>query len=48
VDELQKVFERQIRELASGVLVQPQRPSLDCSAEAGMGVRLGRHEQMFA
>ena len=32
--ELERVLERQVRELASGVLGQLQRPSLDRSAEA--------------
>lgn len=47
MDELQRVLKRQVRELASSVLSQPQRPSLARSAEADVRVGLGGHERMF-
>ena len=46
--ELQRVPERQVRELASGVLSQPEGATLDRSAEADLSVRLAGHERMFA
>jgi len=46
--KLQRVLERQIRELAGGVLGQPQRPALDRTAEADVRVWLRGHEHMFA
>ena len=46
--ELQRVLERQVRELASGVLGQPESSALDCSAEADVSVGLGGQERMFA
>ena len=48
VDELQCVFEREVRELASGVLCQPQCAALDRSAEASVRVGLRVHERMFS
>ena len=48
MDELQRVLERQVRELASGVLGQPQCSALDRSAEADVSVGLGGQERMFA
>jgi hypothetical protein len=48
MDELQEVFERQVREFASGVLGQPQNSALDRSAKADVSVGLGGHERMFA
>ena len=43
--ELQRVLERQVRELAGGVLGQPYGSTLDCSAEADVRVGLGGHER---
>ena len=48
MDELQKILERQVRELASGVLSEPERSTLDRSAEANVSVGLGGQERMFA
>jgi hypothetical protein len=48
VNELEQIFEREIRQLASGVLSEPQRPSLDCPLEADVGVGLGGQERMFS
>jgi hypothetical protein len=42
-----RVFERQVRELASGVLGRPESASLDGYPEADLGVGLGRPERMF-
>jgi hypothetical protein len=46
--ELQRVLERQVRELAGGVLGHPEGSALDCSAEADVRVGLGGHERMFS
>jgi hypothetical protein len=48
VDELQEILERKIRELASGVLSEPQSLSLDCSAEADVRMGPCGQERMFA
>ena len=48
VDELERVLERQVRELASCVLGEPECTALDRSAEADVRVRLGGHERMFS
>jgi hypothetical protein len=48
MDELERVLERQVRELASGVLGHPQSSALDSSAEADVSVGLSRHEHMFS
>jgi hypothetical protein len=48
MDELQGVFKWKVRKLASRVLSSPQRPSLDRSAEADVGVRLRGQERMFS
>src|SRR5262249_44535353 len=48
VDELERVLEREVRQLAGGVLCQPQRAALDRPAEADLGVRLRGHERMFS
>jgi hypothetical protein len=48
VDELQKVRERQVREVAGGVLGQPECSALYRSTEADVSVRLGGHERMFS
>jgi hypothetical protein len=48
MDELQGVLEREVRELARGVLRQPERTSLDRSAEADAGARVSCHERMFS
>jgi len=45
--ELQRVLQRQVGELASGVLGQPKGSALDCTSEADVGVGLGGHERMF-
>lgn len=45
--ELQRILERQVRKLASGVLSEPQRASFDGSSEADVRM-LGRHERMFS
>jgi hypothetical protein len=42
VDELQRVHERQVRDLAGGVLGQPQRSALDRATEADVGVEAVR------
>ena len=47
MDELQRILERQVRELASGVLGQPQCSAFDRSAEADVSVRLCGQERMF-
>jgi hypothetical protein len=47
MDELQEIFERNVRQLAGGVLGHPQGTSLDRPAEADVRVRLGSHERMF-
>ena len=44
--ELQRVLERQVRELASGVLSQPECSALDRSAEADVSVGLGGHKNV--
>lgn len=47
--ELQRVFERQVRELAGGVLGKPERSALDRPAEADVSVRLrGHYESRLA
>jgi hypothetical protein len=46
--KLQGVLERQVRELASGVLGHPQGAALDCSPKADVGVRLRGQERMFS
>ena len=38
--ELQGIIERQVRELASSVLGEPHRPTLDRPPEADVSVRL--------
>jgi len=43
-----RVLKRKIRQLAGRVLGHPQRPALDRTAEAGLGVRLGGQERMFS
>jgi len=48
MDQLEQVLERQVRELAGGVLGEPQRPPLDRSAEADVGVGLSGQERMFS
>ena len=48
MDELKRIPKGQVRELAGGVLGQPQRSALDRSAEGDVGVRLGGQERMFA
>ena len=48
MDELQRVLERQVRELAGGVLGQPEGSALDRSAEADVSMGLGGQERMFA
>ena len=48
MDELQRVLERQVRELAGGVLGQPQSSALDRSAEPDVRVGLGGQERMFS
>ena len=45
--ELQCALERQVRELAGGVLGKPECPALDRPAEADVRVRLGGRERMF-
>jgi hypothetical protein len=47
MDELQRVLERQIRELASSVFGHPESRTLYRVAEADVGVRLGGQERMF-
>jgi hypothetical protein len=37
--KLQRVLERQVRELSGGVLGQPQRPAFDRTLEANSSVR---------
>lgn len=44
--ELERVLERQVRELAGGV--QPERSALDRPAEAEVGMLLRGHERMFS
>ena len=46
--ELERVLERKVRELAGGVLSEPQGSALDRSAEADVSVRLRGQERMFA
>jgi hypothetical protein len=46
--ELQRVFERQVRQLAGGVLVHPESPALDRTAEVSVSIRLGGQERMLA
>ena len=48
MDELERILERQVRELASGILGGPERPALDGSPEADVSMRLRGHEHMFA
>ena len=48
VDELQEVFKRQVWELASRVLSQPECSALDRSAGANVRVWLGGQERMFS
>jgi hypothetical protein len=48
MDELQNILEREIRQLASRVLGQPESAALDRSAEADVRVGLGGHERMFS
>jgi hypothetical protein len=49
MDELQRVLERQVRELAGGVLGQPEGSALDSAAEADVSMRLcGHYEHMFS
>lgn len=48
MDELQRVLEREVRQLASGVLGHPQRPALDRPTEADVSVGLRGHERMFS
>jgi hypothetical protein len=47
-DEQKSVLEREIRELAGGVLGHPKGSALDRTAEAGVRVRLTGHERMFS
>jgi hypothetical protein len=46
--QLERVFERQARQLAGRVLSHPKRTALDRSVEADVGVGLCRQERMFA
>ena len=46
--ELERILEWKVGELPSRVLGKPQRAALDRSAEAGVRVRLGGQERMFA
>jgi hypothetical protein len=48
VDELERVFERQVRQLARGVLSHPQRSALDSAAEADLSMTFRSHKRMFA
>ena len=48
MDELQQILEREVRELACRVLSEPERPTLDRSTEADVGVRLRSQERMFS
>jgi len=49
MDELERVRERQVRQLARGVLGQPQRPTLDRAPETHLCVGIGGHfERMFS
>jgi hypothetical protein len=43
VDERERLFERQVRELAGSVLSSPEGPPLDGSAEANLWMRFRRH-----
>jgi hypothetical protein len=45
---LERVLEREVGELAGGVLGHPQCAALDGAAEADVGVGLRRQERMFA
>ena len=40
VDELERILEGELRKLPRRILGQPERPALDRSAKADMGVRL--------
>jgi hypothetical protein len=48
MDELQSILERQVRQLAGGVLGEPECATLDRAAEADVSVGLGGQERMFA
>jgi hypothetical protein len=48
MDELQRIMKLQVRQLAGRILGQPERSTLDRSAEADVSVRLGGQERMFA
>jgi hypothetical protein len=48
VDEPERILEREIRQLAGGVLGHPERTALDRSAEANLTVRLRSQERMFS
>jgi hypothetical protein len=48
MDKLQRVWEREVRELASGILGEPEGSAFYRSAEADVSVRLGGQERMFA
>ena len=43
--ELQRLLQRQVRQLASGVLGHPESSALDRTAEAGVSVRLRCHKR---
>jgi hypothetical protein len=47
VDELERVLEREVRELARSILGEPERSALDRSAEADVRVGLGGQDRMF-
>ena len=48
MDELQEIFKRQIRELASRILRQPECSAFNRSTEADLRVGLGGQERMFS
>jgi hypothetical protein len=47
MDELQRILERQVVELASRILGHPEGTALDRSAESHLCAGLRRHERMF-
>jgi hypothetical protein len=48
VDELEQVLKRQVRELASSILSEPERSALNRLTKPDLRVRLGGQERMFA
>jgi hypothetical protein len=48
VDEPERVLERQVRELAGGVLGHPECAAFARTLEPDVGLRFGGHEQMFS